>query len=159
MGVDQVPWNEAERRLLNGLLDEIVPASADGRVPAAGTLGVVDFLAGKAADDPALAASLCTILTRAAALVDSHGASFDVLDAPERIAVVEALERAEPDAFKALLQSTYMGYYSRPDVRPHFGLSDRPTQPDGYELPDDDPDELDEMLAPVRARGRCYRPD
>ncbi len=159
MEVDQAPWNEAERRLLNGLLDEIVPASADGRVPAAGTLGVVDFLASKAADDPALAALLRTVLKRAAALAESRGASFEALDAAGRIAVVEALERAEPDAFTALLQSAYMGYYSRPDVRPHFGLSDRPTQPDGYELPDDDPDELADLLAPVRARGRCYRPD
>ena len=159
MEVDQAPWNEAERRLLNGLLDEVVPASADGRVPAAGTLGVVDFLANKASVDPALAALLRTVLTRAAALAESRGASFEALDAAGRIAVVEALERAVPDAFKALLQSTYMGYYSRPDVRPHFGLSDRPTQPDGYELPDDDPDELADLLAPVRARGRCYRPD
>ena len=76
MGVDQAPWNEAERRLLNGLLDEIVPASVDGRVPAAGTLGVVDFLASKAADDPALAALFRTVLTRAAALVESRGASL-----------------------------------------------------------------------------------
>ncbi|MDE0203278.1 MAG: gluconate 2-dehydrogenase subunit 3 family protein [Rhodospirillaceae bacterium] len=158
MGVDQAPWNEAERRLLNGLLDEIVPASADGRVPAAGVLGVVDFLANKASDDPALAVLLRTVVTRAAALVDSRGASFEALDAAARIAVVEALERAEPDAFTALLQSTYMGYYSRADVRPHFGLSDRPTQPDGYVLPEDDPDELADLLAPVRARGRCFRP-
>ena len=51
-----------------------------------------------------------------------------------------------------------MGYYSRADVRPQFGLSPRPTQPEGYELPEDDPDELADMLAPVRRRGRCYRP-
>ena len=144
--------------MLNGLLDQIVPASADGRVPGAGRLGVAAFLAGKAAGDPALASLIRAVLTRAAALLESGGASFEALDAAGRIAVVEALERAEPDAFKALLQHTYMGYYSRPDVRPHFGLSDRPTQPDGYELPADDPDELDAMLAPVRARGRCFRP-
>ena len=144
--------------MLNGLLDEIVPASADGRVPAAGALGVVDFLARKASDDPTLAALLRAVLTRAAALVDSRGASFEALDAAARIAVVAALERAESDAFTALLQSTYMGYYSRPDIRPHFGLSDRPTQPEGYAVPDDDPDELADLLAPVRARGRCFRP-
>jgi len=33
-------WSEPEGRLLAALLDEIVPASADGRVPAAGALGV-----------------------------------------------------------------------------------------------------------------------
>ena len=89
---------------------------------------------------------------------EARGANFDDLDAAGRIAVVEALEREAPDAFTALLWHTYMGYYSRADIRPHFGLSDRPTQPEGYELPEDDPDELADMLAPVRARGRCYRP-
>ena len=159
MGVDPAPWNQAERRLLNGLLDEIVPASTDGRVPAAGRLGVADFLARRASDEPALAASLRTVLTRAATLVEARGASFEALDAAGRIAIVEALERAEPGAFAALLQCAYMGYYSRPDVRPFFGLSDRPTQPEGYAVPDDDPDKLASLLAPVRARGRCYRPD
>ena len=102
---------------------------------------------------------LCARCSRTlAALAEARGANFDDLDAAGRIAVVEALEQEAPDAFTALLWHTYMGYYSRADVRPHFGLSDRPTQPEGYELPEDDPDELADMLAPVRARGRCYRP-
>ncbi len=152
------PWSEDQGRLLTGLLDVIVPASADGRVPAAGALGIVDFLVSKASADPALAVSLREVLSHAAALAEARGANFDDLDAAGRIAVVEALEQEAADAFTALLWHTYMGYYSRADVRPHFGLSDRPTQPEGYELPEDDPDELADMLAPVRARGRCYRP-
>ena len=152
------PWSEDQGRLLTGLLDEIVPASADGRVPAAGALGIAGFLAGKASADPPLAASLREVLSHAAALAEADGANFDDLDAAGRNAVVEALEREAPDAFTALLWHTYMGYYSRADIRPHFGLSDRPTQPEGYELPEDDPDELADMLAPVRARGRRYRP-
>ena len=152
------PWSEDQGRLLTGLLDEIVPASADGRVPAAGALGIADFLVSKASADPPLAASLREVLSHAAALAEARGANFDDLDAAGRVAVVEALEQEAADAFTALLWHTYMGYYSRADVRPHFGLSDRPTQPEGYELPEDDPDELADMLAPVRARGRCYRP-
>ena len=152
------PWSEDQGRLLTGLLDVIVPASADGRVPAAGALGIADLLASKASADPPLAVSLREVIPHAAALAEARGANFDDLDAAGRIAVVEALEREAPDAFTALLWHTYMGYYSRADVRPHFGLSDRPTQPEGYELPEDDPDELADMLAPVRARGRCYRP-
>ena len=154
----QAPWTEAEGRLLTGLLDEIVPASADGRIPAAGALGIADFLARRAADDPALAVLLRQALSRAADLAEALGGPFDGLDAAGRVAVVEALEREAPDAFVALLWHAYMGYYSRADVRPHFGLSDRPTQPEGYEMPEDDPDELADMLAPVRARGRHYRP-
>ena len=155
---DTRPWSEDQDHLLASLLDEIVPSSADGRVTAAGALGVAEFLAGKASADPELAASLRAVLSHAAALVEAGGASFDDLDAAGRIAVVEALEREVPEAFTALLWHTYMGYYSRADVRPQFGLSPRPTQPEGYELPEDDPDELADMLAPVRRRGRRYRP-
>lgn len=154
---DHPLWSEAEGRLLAGLLDEIVPASVDGRVPAAGALGVSGFLAQRAADDAGLAALLRQALAQAEALAETCGARFDALDAAGRVAVVAALEREVPEAFAALLRNTYMGYYSRADVRPHFGLSDRPTQPDGYDLPEDDPDELADLLAPVRARGRHWR--
>ena len=123
---DTRPWSEDQDHLLASLLDEIVPSSADGRVTAAGALGVAEFLAGKASADPELAASLRAVLSHAAALAEAGGASFDDLDAAGRIAVVEALEREVPDAFTALLWHTYMGYYSRADVRPQFGLSPKP---------------------------------
>jgi len=152
------PWSETEGHLLSGLLDQIVPASADGRVPAAGALGVADFLASRASADPSLATLFRQALARAAALAEARGAHFDALDAAGRVAVVETLEREAPDAFAALVRHVYMGYYSRADVRPLFGLTARPTQPEGYQVPGDDPGEMQTLLAPVRARGRCYRP-
>ncbi len=151
------PLSEAEGRLLRALLDEIVPASADRRVPAAGALGVAEFLASRAVDDPTLAALFHEVLSQAAALAEASGANFHELDALGRVAVVKALEQLAPGAFTALLRHTYMGYYSRADVRPLFGLSPQPTQPEGYAVPDDDPDEMAALLAPVRARGRLYR--
>ena len=152
------PWSEAEGRLLGALLDRIVPASADGRIPAAGAFGVAGFLADRASADPALAARLRQVLGRAAALAEARGASFGALDRAERDAIVETVEREAPAAFAALVRHVYMGYYSRADVRPLFGLSAAPTQPQGYEVPDDDPDEMAALLAPVRALGRRYRP-
>ena len=136
---DTALWSDAERALLDALLDQVIPASADGRMPAAGALGVADFIAAKLGDDPART----TELARAFADLPADAAEA---------------ERAAPANFSELVRLVYMGYYSRADVRPHFGLSDRPTQPEGYELPEDDPDELAALLAPVRARGRCYRP-
>ena len=151
------PWSETEGRLLSAVLDRIVPASADGRVPAAGALGVADFLADRASADPPLAALFRQVLARAAALAEARGAHFDALDAAERDAIVETLEREAPDAFAALVRHVYMGYYSRADVRPLFGLSAAPTQPQGYQVPGDDPDEMAALLVPVRALGRRYR--
>ena len=104
------PWSEAEGRLLSGLLDQIVPAGADGRVPAAGALGVAGFLARRASADPSLAALLRQALVHAAALAEARGAHFDALDAAGRAAVVETLEREAPDAFAALVRHVYMGY-------------------------------------------------
>ena len=151
-------WSEAESRLLRALLDRLVPASADGRVPAAGALGTAGHLADRASADPSLAALFRHTLARAAALAEARGADFDALDAASRDDVVKALERDAPEAFAALVRHTYMGYYSRADVRSLFGLSPRPTQPEGYVVPDDDAGEMAALLAPVRARGRRYRP-
>ena len=151
------PWSETEGRLLSAVLDRLVPASADGRVPAAGALGVADFLADRASANPPLAALFGQVLAQAEALAEARGAHFDALDAAGRDAIVETLEREAPDAFAALVRHVYMGYYSRADVRPLFGLSAAPTQPQGYEVPGDDPDEMAALLASVRTRGRCYR--
>ena len=48
-------WSETEGTLLHGILDQLIPASADGKVPSAGSLGVAEFLAagGKPEDIPA----------------------------------------------------------------------------------------------------------
>lgn len=153
------PFSRTETRLLAAVLDELVPASSDGgRVPAAGALGVAEFIAGKATASPDLAALLRDALQRIVCLAETRGGEFASLDRASRVSIVAALEREAPEVFAALLRNTYMGYYSRADVRPLLGLSPGPTQPEGYAVPDDDPGELASLLAPVRARGRCYRP-
>ncbi len=128
-------WNEGERKLVDGMLDQIIPASADGRVPSAGSLGVADFLAHRIGADPGLKELFQRGLSRAMTLVDTTGKEFDALDADGRYQIVKQLEQREPAFFEALLRHSYMGYYSKASVRPHFGLSERPTQPDGYDVP------------------------
>lgn len=140
------PWNDVERKLLDAVLDQIIPASADGRIPAAGALGVADFIGA----DPALGPLFRQGLTRMVALATSHG---DVVDRD----LVTELEREEPAFFAALLRKTYMGYYSRGDIRAILGLSPKPVHPDGYDVPLQDLDELAALTEPVKQRGRCYR--
>ena len=41
---DPIAFTEAQRRVLAHVLDDIIPASADGRLPAAGQLGAADYL-------------------------------------------------------------------------------------------------------------------
>lgn len=147
-------WSDAERQMLDGILDRLIPGSADGRVPAAGTLGVADFLDATVAKDAGLAKLFRQGLSRASKLAAEIG---DRRDASAFETITELLERHEPGFFVALLRQTYMGYYSRADVRPLFGLSLRPTQPDGYSVPPEAAEDIAALVAPVTARGPCYR--
>lgn len=48
-------WSDAQRELLDAILDEFIPPSDDGVIPGAGALGVAEFLtiADAYAPDPA----------------------------------------------------------------------------------------------------------
>ena len=70
---------------------------------------------------------------------------------------VGELETEFPAEFLALLSMTYMGYYSRPDIRAVVGVGAHPVHPKGYEVVPETPEFMDELTAPVRARGPCYR--
>lgn len=150
-------WNEGESALLTGLLDEIIPASSDGRVPSAGALGVADFVMDKLTEDGTPNEMIRTALSHAETLVAEAGRNFAELESNARIAIVRQLEATEPEFFTLLIRYTYMGYYSRSDVRPLFGLSNQPTQPDGYDVPSESPEFMAELTAPVRKRGPVYR--
>ena len=58
---------------------------------------------------------------------------------------------------KEFLKHTYMGYYSEPSVRPYFGVSSNPPHPNGYEVPEEEPNLLESLVEPVKKRGICYR--
>lgn len=150
-------WIEGERALLTGLLDEIIPASSDGRVPSAGALGVADFVIGKLAEESVPDGIVRAALSHFQTWVNEAGGEFSALQSGTRIAIVRRLETAEPEFFSLLIRYTYMGYYSRPDVRPLFGLSNQPTQPNGYDVPSESPEFMAELTEPVRKRGPVYR--
>ncbi|MEL6964933.1 MAG: gluconate 2-dehydrogenase subunit 3 family protein [Pseudomonadota bacterium] len=142
--------DDAQRILLDAILDQIIPANPDKRIPAAGALGVADFINKRVADDPKLGTQFANGLAKAAALVDAAGNRLD----PN---VIRQLELEAPDFFSFLIRQTYMGYYSRGDIRELLGLSPKPVHPDGYDVPEQDLDEIRALTAPVRERGRCYR--
>ncbi len=155
--IESITWNAEEKALLNGLLDEIIPASDDGRIPSAGSLRVADFIANKAREVPGLADLLKRGLRTAQALLSPKSDTLEALSLADRLALAKNLERREPDFFTALTRYTYMGYYTDPTVPPHFGLSAKPPHPYGYEVPDENPEELTSLVEPVKKRGRCYQ--
>ena len=155
--IESISWSADEKALLKGLLDDIIPASNDGRIPSAGSLHLADFIATKARETPDLANLLKHGLHTAQALLEPKGDTLEALTSADRLALVEILERREPEFFTALVRYTYMGYYTDPTVPPHFGLSARPPHPYGYEVPDESPEELTALVEPVKKRGRCYQ--
>ncbi|MFY0682636.1 MAG: hypothetical protein JXR13_18840 [Thalassovita sp.] len=128
---------------LNTLLDHLIPAGEERRVPSASQLGVAQFLLKVVASEPDLATALDTCLTQVKRPVD--------------LEAVRVLEHSRPAAFATVLRHAYMGYYSQPASRSLFGLSPLPTQPTGYSVLPESADLLEELVGPVLTRGPCYR--
>ena len=150
-------WTECERDLLDGILDQLIPANTARSIPSAGALGVAEFLAARISAAPGLAELFQHGLATAMALSSLEGSSFSALNSDNKIAVLKKLENHEPVFFEALLRHTYMGYYSNSSVRALLGLSANPPQPGGYDVPPDDPAELAALVAPVKDRGTCFK--
>ena len=143
-------WTQTQRILLDAVLDELVPPSNDGTIPGAGALGVADFL-------PTADAYAPNPVEATQAVMTALGDSFVELTRPEKVAALHLIETQQPNAFATLVRLTYMGYYSRPDTRPLFGVGAHPVHPQGYPVPREDEALMDELTAPVRARGKVYR--
>ena len=146
-------WTEGERALLTLILDELIPPSADGRVPGAGALGVAGGLSTVAPREsdpyPAISAVLGDVAGRSG--------DFAALDRAARVAVLRAAEAALGAEFACLVRLAYMGYYSRPETRPLFGVGAHPVHPTGYAVAPESDETLQQLTAPVRARGPLYR--
>jgi hypothetical protein len=141
------PLRDDDRRTLSAVLGELLPASDDGRMPAAGELGLAAFVEQGAAPGSELARAL-------PALLASLGArGFAGLERAARVALLKELEQASPSAFRALLAVAYGGYYQHPRVVEALGLEARPPFPKGYAVPPSDFGLLDA----VRRRPSFYR--
>ena len=140
------PLSEEERALLDGILDQIIPANSERAIPAAGAVGVGEFIEHNRFNDSEVAACIDDLL--------GHSQLLQSSVTPDTI---RQLETDLPDAFEALLKLTYMGYYSRPDIRPLLGVASWPVHPRGYDVQREDNALLDDLTEPVRARGSLYR--
>ncbi|WP_038133203.1 hypothetical protein, partial [Thioclava indica] len=89
--------------------------------------------------------------------IHAQNEAFLISASADRIATLKAVEAQQPEAFSRLVRLAYLGYYSRADLRPLFGVGAHPVHPQGYNVPRETPDLLEALSAPVRARGRAYR--
>ena len=136
---------------LDAVLNLIVPASADGRMPGAAEVGVPAYLCAEAADAlPVLREELDELDRRSNA---RFARGFAALEQDERKTMVEALRAQAPAFMNRLAMETLACYYQHERVLEGLGLEARPPYPTGYQVVQGDLS----LLAPVRAHGKIYR--
>jgi len=135
-----------EERLLVGLLDAVLPASADGRLPAAGQLDLVEQIAGTVRETPMLRPVVEYGLTALGELAAKRA------DGDLR-AVLEEFAAGDQFFMPAFLFLVYSTYYQNPRVLAALGLEARPPHPKGHEM---EPIDLT-LLDPVRRREGMFR--
>lgn len=146
-------WTETENDVLIAVLDELIPANQKTGVPAAGALGVASFLPTATSYAPDPVRSITAVLKR----IGDKSGDFIVLKGVEKIAVLRDVETDIPVDFGTLVQLTYMGYYSRPEVRSMFGVGAHAVHPKGYDVPRESDEFMESLTAPVLARGKFFR--
>lgn len=134
------------RTLLDAILDQLIPANPEREISAAGAAGVGEFIDSNRVAHSSVAAGIDDLLSYAQSLEGDITADR-----------VRQLEAEKPESFEMLLRLTYMGYYSRPDNRSVVGVAAWPVHPKGYDVASESSALLDELTAPVRARGSIYR--
>ena len=113
--------SEGQRDALNALLDTLLPASEDGRLPSAAD---VDFLGYMGTQPGEAIASLVEIL-------DGLEGGFADLALDARCERVEGLAQADPAGFQQLLQHAYASYYQDERVLRGIGAEPGPPFPRG----------------------------
>jgi len=143
-----------ERAALSSVLDEIIPRSADGRLPGAGEAGLVAYIEEIQRESTDLRAAIDAGLSALSGLLGSRGAEdLAALAQPEKLAVMNELATRAPAFVPGLVFHTYVAYYQHDGVVEGLGLEPRPPHPKGYELEDGDLTLLD----PVRRRDPLFR--
>ena len=104
------------RRTLRAAVDRIIPAQ--GKMPAASSVGAVEYLQALSARDQDMGQRLATALT-------ALGSSFAESSETEQIGALGKLEKADPPSFAALRDGVYEAYYTNPKIWPLIGYSFR----------------------------------
>ena len=142
--------SDEQRGLLADALNRIVPAQDE--MPAAGDLGIAEFVESVAAGSSAKRRNLLEGLVRIELAAAERGGAFASLSADAQTDALRAVQTTDPVFFQELVTQTYRGYYTNETV---FGLlSYRAPNREGY-----DPIPFDEsLLEPVRQRGQVWVP-
>lgn len=145
------PFTDAQQATLNALMDLMIPASPDARMPAASSLGLYDApLTMRARPRADLARGLDALATLA---TSRYGRAFAELDGADAMALVDDMRSSDAAFVTAFTVETMARYVQNDGVMAELGLEPRPHWPQGHEVPQGDWS----LLEPVRERGAIWR--
>ena len=137
-------------RTLACVLDEIIPPSADGKLPGAGALGVGEGFAASPELRPVIEQGVGVV----DALARERGAAgYVALPAGERRGVLEASAAKAPAFLPTLIAQTLVVYYQDASVLEALGFRAGPPFPRGFTV---EPTDFS-LLDPVRERPPFFR--
>lgn len=142
---------DEQRRTLSALVNMMIPASEDGRMPGAAELDLRSYVCDDSGNLIAEIEQGLTVLDRNAN--DAHGQNFAALKDADRQPLVDAIRVTQPDFVQRLLLQTVASYYQDDRVLSALGLEARPPYPEGHTV---EPGDLS-LLDPVRKRSKLYR--
>lgn len=145
------PFNDLQIATLNVLIDLLIPASADGRMPAARSLDLfADISDLPTSTRTQFEAGLADLAARAQ---QQFGRGFAQLTSDEAIALVEVL-RSQASAFiQSFMTQTSGRYLAHESVVHLLGLEARPPWPKGHVVAQGDWSLIDV----VKKRPKIYR--
>jgi Gluconate 2-dehydrogenase subunit 3 len=151
VSLKKAAFNEVQMAVLNALIDLLIPASPDRRMPAAKSLALFADISDMPAKDRALfEGGLAELQARS---TKRHGVGFAQLDASEAKTLADAV-RSEGSPFVQCFMTQTVGRYLAHDVvMPLIGLDARPPWPQGNSVAEGDWSLLDV----VRKRAKIYR--
>jgi hypothetical protein len=149
-------FSTEHERMLEALLDVVIPPSSNGQLPGAGALGLAEHVARTVQQTPMLGPVVEYGLSALADLAAARRAGgWPVLSMEERADVLREFTATDQFFLPAFMFLVYSGYYQHPRVVEVLGLEARAPHPEGYAMDAGD----FTLLDAVRRRGPIHRTD
>ncbi len=147
-------FSAEQRQCLNEVLDEMIPKSADGRLPGAGEIDLAAAVERALEQNPGMRPAIDQGFAALAEVMSARGLeTLAAASRAARTAMMKELESKEAGFVMTLMFVAYAAYYQNGRVLEALGLEGRPPHPKGYEMKGHDLSLLDV----VRRRGKIFR--
>jgi hypothetical protein len=152
MASDDPGFSAEHEQVMAALIDAILPAGDDGRMPGGAALDLVTHVERSARQSPMLRPVIEYGLSSVAEIAAKRNpAGATGLTRADWAEVLREFTAADQFFLPAFLFLVYGGYYQHPRVVTALGLEPRAPHPKGYEMGQDDWSLLDPVRGPKRS--------